>query len=567
MKWATVSLIVSALLIGIPVPGGAQEPTRPATTTFWGDTGLWFVPTGEVLPGGDFSFSAHRSERDFQQGNTNVSFWPVTGALGVGRVELFGAMRVITRIDRDTSPLLFQATEDKNGGLVNEYPTVHESWSGNRLGDLFLGGKVNFASPAHQHALALAARGTLKFPTADSDDGAGTGEYDGFLDLIASREFAGLELAGFGGVAVRGDPADLNVSDGFRWGAGAEFPPRRSLRATAEVYGEWLFDKAVTAPEGLVIGTDGSLSPASSRLNSDVNTAFGVTWQHSSGLLLGAVANYRFGVGTNATSPQGISTSGDGFAMEFRIGFHPGVGVYVRPPSAIAAAPSTPVPPAPPAAAAPAPPPAAPAPAANRQPAVRAVCQPCTVRPGEIVTLRAEASDPDGDPLTFVWSATGGALADTRTSATTWRAETAPGLITLAVTARDGRGAEASDVVTVEVATGIEFEDVHFDFDSFRLRREALPLLEPAVAALRQNPQMRLVIEGHTCSIGSAEYNVALGERRANAVRDYLIGQGVEAARLSTVSYGEDHPAHDNAQESTRKLNRRAVLVIRSDSE
>jgi outer membrane protein OmpA-like peptidoglycan-associated protein len=190
------------------------------------------------------------------------------------------------------------------------------------------------------------------------------------------------------------------------------------------------------------------------------------------------------------------------------------------------------------------------------------------VRTGETVTLRAEASDPDGDPLTFVWSATGGSLADTRAAATTWRAETAPGLITLAVTARDGRGGEASDVVTVEVASGIEFEDVHFDFDSFRLRREALPLLEPAVTALRERPQMRLVIEGHTCSIGTAEYNMALGERRANAVRDYLISRGVDADRLSTVSYGENHPAHDNSEESTRRLNRRAVLVVRTaDSE
>jgi outer membrane protein OmpA-like peptidoglycan-associated protein len=150
---------------------------------------------------------------------------------------------------------------------------------------------------------------------------------------------------------------------------------------------------------------------------------------------------------------------------------------------------------------------------------------------------------------------------------TTWRAETAPGLITLAVTASDGRGATASDVVTVEVATGIQFEDVHFDFDSFRLRREALPLLEPALAALRNRPQMRLVIEGHTCSIGTAEYNIALGERRANAVRDYLISRGIDAARLSTVSYGEDHPAHDNSEESTRRLNRRAVLVVRAEDE
>ncbi len=54
-------------------------------------------------------------------------------------------------------------------------------------------------------------------------------------------------------------------------------------------------------------------------------------------------------------------------------------------------------------------------------------------------------------------------------------------------------------------------------------------------------------IEGHTCNIGTAEYNLALGDRRANAVRDYLVSRGVTADRLRTVSYGEERPKYDNA--------------------
>src|SRR6185503_15091124 len=85
MRWAIVMMTTCSLVLGAEVPGWAQDAdTRPATTTFLGDTGLWFVPTGEVLPRGAVSLSAHRTELDFRQGNTSVSAWPITGAVGIG---------------------------------------------------------------------------------------------------------------------------------------------------------------------------------------------------------------------------------------------------------------------------------------------------------------------------------------------------------------------------------------------------------------------------------------------------------------------------------------------------
>jgi outer membrane protein OmpA-like peptidoglycan-associated protein len=566
MKWATVTPVLLSLVLAPAVPVWAQDQqTRPAMTTFWGDTGLWFVPTGEVLPTGGLSLSAQRTEFDFRQGNTNVSDWPVTAAFGAGPLEIFGSLRVVTRIDRDTEPLLFAGPNNEAGGLVNEYPTVSESWTGNTLGDLYVGGKLNLLSQQRQQPMALAVRGTLKVPTGDKDVGAGTGEYDGFVDLIGSREFRGIELAGFGGVALRGDPAPLSLSDGIRWGGGAAFPARRSLRATAELYGEYMFDDAVTGPEGFLVGADGSLSPATSRLKDSINTAVGLTWQHPGGMLLGAALNYRFALEqSDPSSGTPPSTGGDAIGMEFRIGFHGGVRTFVPPPPAVALAPPPPpaAEPAPPPAPAPAPPPA---PVANRPPVVRAVCNPCIVEPGQSAALRAERSDPDGDALTLRWTATGGTMADTRAGETTWRAETNAGLIIFNVSVEDGRGGVASDTVTIEVRAGegLELEDVHFDFDSYTLRAEVLPMFEPMITALKERPGVRLAIEGHTCSIGTAEYNLALGERRAIAVRDYLVKRGIEATRLMTVSYGEERPAYDNAQESTRRLNRRAALIVR----
>src|SRR5688572_720994 len=559
MKSTSVALVMTAVMLGGAGAVSAQtDGTRPATTTFLGDTGLWFVPSAEVLPAGEFSASVYRTESDFEQGNTNVSFFPATAGFGLGRVELFGSLRVVTRIDRDTSPLLFTGPDNEVGGLVNEHPTVHETWTGNKLGDLFLGGKFNLVSQQHQYPVAVAMRGTVKLPTGDRDAGAGTGEYDGFFDVIGSGAAGGMELAAFAGVAMRGDPDDIKISDGVRWGAGVGFPTRSQLRATAEVHGEWALDREVLAPAGLVVGDDGSLSPAASRIKDQVNTTIGVSWQHPSGVLLGAAVNYRFGLATDNAAGLPASDAGDALGIEFRLGFHGGVRTYVPPPPAVAVAPE----PAPPLQAPPvqAPPAAVP----NRPPVVRADCSPCALAPGGRSTLRAQTSDPDGDPVTVLWSTTGGTLRETRAETVEWIAETAPGLVTFTATAEDGRGGRSSDTVTIEVASSEDdvFEDVLFDFDSSRLRPEMLPRLDPVIARLNAEKDLPLAIEGHTCNIGTSEYNLALGERRAMAVRDYLVQRGIAANRLSTVSYGEERPANDNGQEATRRLNRRAVLVV-----
>ena len=107
------------------------------------------------------------------------------------------------------------------------------------------------------------------------------------------------------------------------------------------------------------------------------------------------------------------------------------------------------------------------------------------------------------------------------------------------------------------------FEDVYFDFDRYSLTDAAQRILTQAVDALRADPTLRIRIEGHTCNIGTAEYNLALGERRAVAVREYLTSNGINADRLQTVSYGEERPKHANSREETRRLNRRAALTVR----
>ena len=241
-------------------PAEAPVVTRRATTTFRGDTGLWFVPTGDVLPAGRWSVSAYRVNFDYNQGFTDISNWPITIGVGLGdRAEVFGAVDVVRRIDRDVRPLF--TSDPRSGGLVNDYPFVSEGWSGNQFGDVWLGAKVNLASQWRQQPAAFALRGLIKLPTAsDDDEGVGTGKVDFAIDAIASREInERVELSGYAGMMFRGDPDGAELSNGLRWGVGAGFPTRRNLRLTAELHGEALFDDTLSLSRSL-IGADGTIA-------------------------------------------------------------------------------------------------------------------------------------------------------------------------------------------------------------------------------------------------------------------------------------------------------------------
>jgi outer membrane protein OmpA-like peptidoglycan-associated protein len=530
-----------------PPMATAGEETRPATTTFMGDTGLWFVPTGEVLPARRWSLSAYRVNFDYNQGFTDVTNFPATFGIGLGdRAEIFAALDVVRRIDRDSRPI-FLPGADQPGGLVNEYPFVRQGWSDNQLGDLWAGAKVNLLSEYRQHPMAFAVRGMVKLPTAkDDEEGVGTGKADFIIDAIASKEInQRVELSGFGGLIFRGKPDGVELSNGFRWGVGAGLPTRRNLRLTAELHGEAYFDDTLTRT-AVIIGDDGSVPPAVSNLDSPVNASIGLTWLGRN-VFVGTGLNWRIKMDGRGEFAGFEDETGDSLGFQLRVGYHPGVRVYVPPP-----------PPPPP------PPPAAPQ---NRPPTVTARCEPCTVEVGKVSTLTADATDPDGDTLNYRWSAPAGTLTNPSDRQTPWTAPMQEGPVQVTVTVNDGKGGTDSDTVTIQVIKPVVkefvFEDVHFDFDRYSLRPEATRALDEAVRTLQENADLRIEVEGHTCNNGTAEYNLALGERRAHAVRDYLSSRGIGADRLRTVSYGEERPKHDNSREETRRLNRRAAMVVR----
>jgi outer membrane protein OmpA-like peptidoglycan-associated protein len=495
----------------------------------FGDTGLWFVPTGEVVTQGRGAGSLYYINDDRNEAFADIGNFAGTVSYGVrNRAEVFAGFRFYRRIDADRRPLL-------SIGPPVEYARVGDGWT-TGVGDLYLGAKVNVLSEARQQPAAFALRGILKVPTASGDEGLGSGKPDFLFDAIVSREVnERVEVAGFGGVTLRGDPDGFDLPAGFRYGFGVAVPTRATIRLTAELIGEAYFDDQIVFP--------GVFSPAS--LESPVEGFVGLDYRHASGFFAGAGVKANFGMKARSDYSGATDEGGDNIGLQVRLGYHPGAPAYAPPPP-------------------PLPPPAAPA---NRPPTVKARCEPCTVQTGRSSTVTAEALDPDGDTLVYKWTAPSGRFASPGDREGLWTAPDQEGAVPVTVTVDDGRGGTASDTITIQVVRPpvreFRFEDVHFDFDRYSLRAEATRLLDEAVKALTENPDLSIQIEGHTCSIGTAEYNLALGERRAVSVRDYLVSRGVTEGRLRTVSYGEERPKHDNAREETRRLNRRAALTVR----
>jgi len=103
---------------------------------------------------------------------------------------------------------------------------------------------------------------------------------------------------------------------------------------------------------------------------------------------------------------------------------------------------------------------------------------------------------------------------------------------------------------------------VNFDYNSTKLSSEAYPILFHAVQVLLQNPDMKVEIQGHTDNIGSDQANLKLSERRAQAIKNYLVARGVDGTRLKVVGYGEAYPIADNKTADGRAMNRRIEFKV-----
>ncbi|HUQ88217.1 MAG TPA: OmpA family protein [Vicinamibacterales bacterium] len=517
------------------------QDSRPGSSTVVGDTGLWFVPLAETLPKGGFTFGAQRMALNRSEGFANIA--DIGGMFAFGatdRIEIFGSMG-FRRIDADLRPVTYL-------GQPQDY-LINQGWS-TGAGDATVGAKFNLRSQTLDNGVAFALRVAAKLPTASRDDGLGTGKADAWFDLIASREFSEkVDLTASAGMKFRGSPEGYNLTKGFIWGIGMGYPSRSKLKLIAEMNGEAYFNL-----DQFFTGAQSATTPPSQWLADATREIFGgLQYQADNGFFVGGGANLAASH-LHHRSDNNVADKGGADKVDFqvRLGYRPsGIRNY-------AAAPTTVKPTAPPTPALP----------PNRAPTVKARCEPCTVEINRQLTASADAQDPDGDTLRYRWTSPTGTFGSANDRQTPWTAPGQPGAVPLTITVDDGKGLTATDTVTVQVVAPapkrqITFEDVHFDFDRYSLRPEAARILDEAIKAMQDDPNLRFTIEGHTCNIGTTEYNLALGERRSTAVRDYLVGRGVNASRLQTVSYGEERPKHDNGREETRRLNRRAALTMR----
>ncbi|MEA3386478.1 MAG: OmpA family protein, partial [Thermodesulfobacteriota bacterium] len=118
------------------------------------------------------------------------------------------------------------------------------------------------------------------------------------------------------------------------------------------------------------------------------------------------------------------------------------------------------------------------------------------------------------------------------------------------------------EVVVVEVPEKIVLRGINFDFDKSDIKPEFVPVLDEAVVILKENPDIKVIIEGHTDWIGTEKYNQGLSERRAASACNYLGEKGISQNSLETVGYGEADPIADNHTSEGQRLNRRVVFKI-----
>jgi outer membrane protein OmpA-like peptidoglycan-associated protein len=549
-------------LLAIAVPAAAQPPTtasqqpadsqassergRVAVTTD-GDAGLWWVPLADTNGKGRSRGSIQRNSFNTPQGQMNVANFTANVSFGLAeRLDIYGAWDFIQRVDRDNLELF--NTDPQRGGVDPRAPYASERWTGNKIGDFRIGAKYALLSEEAGNPLGLAARFTFNLPTGAADEGAGQGgvaaDVSGVLSKWLSNHFV---LSGELGYNFRKNPDDpvvVHVPNFLRWGAGLGITPNDNWLIHGELLGR-TWERDNTTVDGRIVAEDGTLSPTFTETEHTTSFTTGVTWFANNGFFVGT--ELRWDTPTRDRINASEDSSGDFVDYHVRLGWSPR---RTPPPAPFIT-----------------PPPPEPTPRPHEL-TVEAACDPCTVEVGQVSNVSAVATSSIACVVTYAWSAPTGTFTSSTQQKTPWTAPMQPGPVPVTVTVtcpQDNR--TATDTVTIQVVQRQQqvftFEDVHFDFDRYTLRPEAVRVLEQAVAAMKENATLRLTVEGHTCNIGTAEYNLALGERRATAVRDYLTSNGIGADRLQTVSYGEERPRHDNAREETRRLNRRAALTVR----
>jgi len=498
---------------------GKEYEVRPATPTYFGDTGLFRLSSAYTLPKGKASFSFFRNNMDRNPKGLDLSTVGLSLAYGAtDRLELFGTLGVQNRV---------KVNYWDQEGFFNDYPfagTVAgaERWQ-TGFGDVRVGLKYKVMDDYRGAGAGLAVRGYVKLPTADEAKGLGTGKASGGADLILSKNLNGsANFHAAVGFEFNGDPDSPKIGNAFNWGLGINLPANRIFQIQAELSGTSYSgaDYSQTSPVDFIVGPVFHIKP---------------------GFYVRPAWSYAL-----AYDGGGIESFQKKSGGHISIGYHPGTPareIYVPPP-----------PPPPP---------------ANRPPTASVACDKPAVLPGESTDCRATASDPDGDPLTYQWTASAGKISGSGAQATLDTTGVAPDTrIEVGVKVSDGRGgtADASTGVRVEAPKAKPEAQVLCDSAGFprnlsRLNNIDKACLDDVASRLRQDPRARVIIVGHADS--RERYPEVIGRKRAEAVKDYLVTErGVEEGRISVRSAAASKPADTGTSVQARAKNRRVEVIF-----
>jgi len=496
---------------------GKEYEVRPATPSYFGDTGLFHISSAYTLPKGKAAFSLFRDNLDRDPKDIDFSIHGLNVGFGLtSRLELFGQVG-LHRVNTDA---IFQP------GYYNDLPLAGTSadspgWQ-TGFGDMRVGAKYSlFDDHGKDDPFGLAVRAYVKLGTADEAKGLGTGKTDIGGDIIASKSLGTTaDIHANIGYRISGESDDLPVGNAFKIGGGVNIPACRLFQVQAELqyteYSDAQFEQS--KPLDVIIGPVIYFRP---------------------GFFIRPAMSWNFNFDDRGLDSSSKSWTG----RQISVGYHPGTKCLpiVAPPP-----PPTPTP--------------------NKPPTVSCEAEKTNVKPGESVRCRAIGSDPDGDTLTYTWSASAGTVTGTGAEATWSSAGAAPGTVTITVRVSDGKGGTAESRCTVTVGTPPAAPPTVCTSSGFPANRERLnnvdkACLDDVASRLRQDPRSRVVIVGHADS--KERYPEVIGRKRAEAAKTYLVKErGIDESRITVRSEAARKPVDTGTTEASRKKNRRVEIFF-----
>lgn len=483
---ATISVM---MLTGVASATGHIYPN-----SWMGPTGLFSIISADSLPHGDFSLSLYfnnwdRSAPDsYEDYSYDLTYLSVPIAFGL-----------FDRLELSIAP--------NYHSFRNEYIQGDNS-SNEGLGDVFLNAKVAILKENSAPGLGVLVFG--KLPTADEDEGLGTGEADYGIKLLLSKHLSTVGLHLNAGYTVIGDPDYYDLDDVVNYGVGVNLPLDKKFQFIGELTGETVSN--------------------SDAMDDPLDLTLGGRYIADNGLSMGFGVRYNLMMEMDSCPVGGV----------FHIGYTRGL---------VQAPVPTPVP--------------------NRPPILSCAIESEQVILGQYTRITAEASDPDGDTITYSWQTTGCKLVGSGSEVKFYAEDCPPGRYTITVTVQDSRGATAVCSVMANVVKKTETERVTLDLPHVpfkkgtRVDNVAKAILDDIALNIKRYPEAPVTLVGHSDSQGSEQANYKIGLERAQNVKKYLVDRhNINPDRITVESKGETQPIADNNTAAGRAKNRRVEVIM-----